>query len=473
MLILVSALGCGPAASDVLTTTGNGMPAHVGEPLAGMEIDKVVLYQGPATTLMDDFERPKGELPVVIGRDGLVRVFVRPQDAWESRDVQVLLSVQSAAAGLQVFESWQVLGDASKPGKMETTVNFEVPGELLEADTVFTVSLHEGAPSGQGAGTADKFYWSSDPSDPAIQFEGTAPVELVILPIRYNADGSGRLPNTSDVSIQKIHDRIMAHYPLTDLTVTVEPPVDWSFPINSDGSGWETLLGDMAIRRTIAAVPENTYYYALFQPDESIESYCSRGCVLGLSLLGGVNDVWSRASIGLGFNGDTTSETLVHEVGHAHGREHAPCGLFGQPFDNAFPYSDGDIGVYGYDIVQRELKSPSSDSDMMSYCMPQFVSDYTYDALLKRIQALADARRSATGPTTAWRVAMVDPEGTTTLGPVLDLASPPTGSERSVRVLDADGLAIGRRTARFAPTSHMSGGMLFFPDVPGATDVEL
>jgi hypothetical protein len=82
------------------------------------------------------------------------------------------------------------------------------------------------------------------------------------------------------------------------------------------------------------------------------------------------------------------SETHAHEVGHNHGRWHAPgCGA-SQP-DPSYPYvSDGKgyIGNtafqnYGFDIQEQSVYPYDSTYDMMSYCGPEWISDYTYEAL--------------------------------------------------------------------------------------------
>ena len=53
--------------------------------------------------------------------------------------------------------------------------------------------------------------------------------------------------------------------------------------------------------------------------------------------------------------------------------------------DPDYPYPDGSIGVWGYDLVNEELVSPDTP-DLMSYCHPQWISDYNFSkALSNRI----------------------------------------------------------------------------------------
>jgi hypothetical protein len=78
--------------------------------------------------------------------------------------------------------------------------------------------------------------------------------------------------------------------------------------------------------------------------------------------------------------------TMCHELGHAHGRMHAPCNV--QDPDPRFPYPSASIGVMGYDNRTNEFYQ-SNRKDMMSYCPePRYnawISDYTYQAILLRV----------------------------------------------------------------------------------------
>ena len=78
---------------------------------------------------------------------------------------------------------------------------------------------------------------------------------------------------------------------------------------------------------------------------------------------------------------------MAHELGHACGRPHAPCGTPGDPTYPAYePYDPAgtptaSIGEYGLDISTGFIFSPATFKDFMSYCGPRWVSLHNYGRL--------------------------------------------------------------------------------------------
>jgi hypothetical protein len=331
------------------------------------------------------------------------------------------------------------------------------------------VRLKEAESGVDASGDSNESQWPEEDFADLEPRDPRGPLTIRIVPVQYEADGSGRLPDTSDAQLGRIRDAFMQRYPVPEVEVSVAPPLVWNSSVQPTGQGWNTLLDAILAERWGDGPSEDVYYYGMFSPALSLANYCSSGCIAGLSPLAqNPSDSWARASIGLGFPGESSAWTMVHEIGHAHGREHAPCGLFGQPSDNNFPNSTASIGVWGYDILGLSLRDPDDYTDFMAYCDPTWVSDYTYDQLFERVQAVNNLNSFLAGPdhVANWLVASVAGDGTARRSGRLQLLMQPGGLEQTLTLLDSSGRAVGETSAYFSGLNHLPGGHLLFPE-PG------
>jgi hypothetical protein len=96
-------------------------------------------------------------------------------------------------------------------------------------------------------------------------------------------------------------------------------------------------------------------------------------------------------------------ETFVHEKGHNLGRQHAPCGNAAGP-DANYPYANAGIGTWGYNAATRTLINPASNyRDLMSYCSPEWVSDYNY----QRVQNFIETQPNNIGGTAPYQLSLL------------------------------------------------------------------
>ena len=137
---------------------------------------------------------------------------------------------------------------------------------------------------------------------------------------------------------------------------------------------------------------------------------------------------------------------MAHELGHNMGLLHAPCGS-PDLVDSIFPYSEGTTGVWGYDRRDNRLVDPGT-YDLMSYCHPQWISDYHFTrALRDRLSSTAASVASSghTGRNLAvW--GGVNEAGELVLEPafVVDAASslPHESGPYRIHGEDADGITL-------------------------------
>ena len=74
------------------------------------------------------------------------------------------------------------------------------------------------------------------------------------------------------------------------------------------------------------------------------------------------------------------ASTIAHELGHNMNLQHAPCPTTG---DASYPYPDGSIGVWGYDFRDGGSLVRPTRPDLMSYCWPKWISDYSFTNALR------------------------------------------------------------------------------------------
>lgn len=479
-LILLPLLCCSLALTSCGRTRGGGgvgddddnsPDAPSGPLVKGLSIEGLALYQGVRIDLLDGDDIVIDDKPVdvIAGRDAMLRVFVNPGSDWNSRTVGAVVELDVDGDGAtESFSAEQNISGATSDSSLSNSLNVDIPGEFMTRDAgLVSVTLIEVEDDVDASGNSGGAEWTADGDFLDLNARDTGPsVRIVIVPVEYNGDGSGRMPDLSESQLQIYRDHLYAQYPTREIDLVVENTLTVNYVVSPFGAGWGELLQSIGGRRDSDGAGFEDYYYGLFSPASSFAQFCQQGCVAGLSSLVQSPDAdWSRVSMGLGFTGDGSADTMVHEIGHAHGREHAPCGVNDA---GSYPHGGADIGVQGYDLRGGSLKNPGSFTDFMGYCDPTWVSDYTYNWLFDRIIAVnANAEYIApAGFTPAFSSVRVDLDGTLARGRELQVRMPPRGEKMNVAMLDANGELLHTVEANFHPYNHLDGGQVLFP-TPG------
>jgi len=438
--------GAGNAGSGDSSSTGT--PDPLGD-ATGVEVTEVAFYQAVKSTVFDNGAPITPSVTIVAGRPAVARVFVNVSSL-SGAAITARLYVGSGAPIEQQVSSLATSTDNS----IASTINFDVPPDMITQGAKWHVELKEPAASSTdnpGAHT----------SEGSLAAKPSSPLKVTLIPIRYGADGSGRMPDTSAGQVEAYRQLFMKLYPATSVVVAVGPTFDWNDDVYADGTGWDSLLNALSDERTTSNADFDEYYYGAFDPASSVNSYCNGGCVAGLGFIGDPNGEYSRAAIGLGYSGELATWTAVHEVGHNHGRPHSPCGG-ASGADQNFPYPGGAIGVQGMDILTKELIS-STHKDLMGYCDPNWISDYVYEDILDFIES-TNSQATYIPPEAmnlSYERVSVGPSGEKFLSP-LTMGRPPMGGATNVSLVDDDGTprsAVGH----FYRYDHLEGGVLFLP----------
>ena len=255
-------------------------------------------------------------------------------------------------------------------------------------------------------------------------------------------------------------------YPTTELVTSVTSSV-----AVSAGFDWSRLLDQIRDLRAQQSPAEDVYYFGLVRPTETIREYCAGGCIAGVGYVTDTSRFAAdyRVACGLAYADEESASTMAHELGHNHGREHSPCNV--SDGDPAYPYSGGMIGSWGYDKRTGSLLDPDRYADIMGYCSPPWVSDWTYQAFLERIAILNGAASARViipeGAALRWRVLLLEPDQAR-WGLPYRQARPPAGSPEHAEVLAADGTVLATVTVYATPTSlHPTKSYLVPPPEPG------
>lgn len=439
-------------------------PTALTEPLSpDMAIAQIAVLQVVKVPIMDGGNAVDSGIPVVALRDAVVRVYVQPQATYQPHPLTARARIETTGpmgTEVQVFSATATIDRPTLENDLTTSFDIAVPGVALEPGSSITVVIND--TSGDPSDSTTSFAkWPMDGSSADLGVKnGGDRVRVEIVPVQYNADGSHRLPDTSDAQLEAYRERFMQLYPTASVEITVRDPWPWSGAIGFDGTGMQTLLQALQQLRGQDQPDSDVYYYAAFEPASSFQSFCGGGCVTGLTLLG------APLSVGIGYADPATMDTATHEVGHAHGLDHAPCGPV-SGVDPNYPYKTGTIGVWGYDSIGQAMIDPAVYKDIMSYCDPKWISDYDYGKIFKRVRTDNKYFNDWIGPRTRYAAAPMPPSGAIHVSNVL-LREPwiTLGEPRPIAWPG------GSATGYFFPYDHLPGGVLYVPDeVPSGAEL--
>ena len=459
---------CAPPVADIEADTANDTGDVIeDEPVVfqtarGVSIEELAAYQSVRVALMEDGELTTSHVPLIAHKEALIRTYVSRDEHFEDRDITARLTLNPGTENAVAYFDTHRVAETWDEAYLSTTFNFTVPAEQMTPGLSYVVDLLE--PETESF-TQEPLGLTQYPvEDSAIlpMVEAGGPLTLYVLPIRYQQDGVERLPYTSTYQMENLAERLATMYPTPSVEIEVLDPFDWDQTVSSNGLGWGALLNAVQSQRDAQNIPHEAYLYGMVNPDDTLADYCRSGCMLGLSNLSErAGDAWARSSIGIGFNHEQSIDTLVHELGHAHGRWHSPCGN-PSGVDPYYPHGGGGIGAWGYDASRGKIMNPSDFADFMSYCDPNWISDYTYIELLERAQETFDSANwaQASNATTRWQSLIVDETGQTQMGAIL--SSPHRSNPIPVQVWTTRGVQTVQ--GHFSPYSHLPGGLLLVPE---------
>jgi hypothetical protein len=445
-------------------------PAPTEELVKGLSISEIAVFQGVKVSIAKAGAKfdPSAKVHVVTGKSALMRVYVQPGDGFTPREVIGELELRSGSAAPKVLRTTKTVSAGSSEATLDSSINFKIPEGAIAKDTSYVVRLltKPGQPS-SGTSTDARFPRDGAPTTLDAFDTGEGSLKVVLVPIKYTGDGSGRTAPFDDAQLKIYRDQLHAMYPARKVELTVREPFAWSTTLSRGGSGIGSLLDGVTKLRRSDAAPDDVYYYGAFTVTSTFSEYCGSGCTTGLChLVNSSSDSLYRACVGIGYAGKTSAGTMAHELGHAHGLPHAPCGGVSGA-DPSFPYSGGQLGSWGYDERTDTMVEPTKGRDFMSYCSPEWISDYNFERLIKRVSAVskagADVSTMSLALPTTYRFVEVQTDGTLRLGDEITLKERLYGEPHEVTYTDDAGHVVMKATGYFTAYDEIEGGTLLVP----------
>ncbi|MBA3496029.1 MAG: hypothetical protein H0T86_02875 [Gemmatimonadales bacterium] len=321
-----------------------------------LRIDGLYLTQG--------VQAYDGGVPLVKDRDGYLRVFVT---ANQSNLAAPAVRVRFFLGGTLASESTIPAPTLAVPlspneGSLAASWNLPVSKTLIQPNLSIVAEVDPVNAVAESDETDNAFPASGTPL--ALDVRTTSTFSVRMVPIHQSANG--RTGNVTNANKDGFFPATMRLHPLASFDADLRAPFTTDRPpVQSDeaNGAWTQILNELNALR--AADGSSRYYFGV------VNTTYSSG-VAGVGYIGG--------KAAMGWDKPGADNVAAHEWGHNWGRQHAPCGDPGG-VDGSYPYADGVIGVYGFDVLAQSLKPPTS-SDLMGYCTDEWISDYTYKAVL-------------------------------------------------------------------------------------------
>lgn len=385
---------------------GVGADGCAGGLARNLALSRIDAFQAVHVTIMEDGDEvapTARKTDLVQGREAIFRVFVSPGSGWTAREISARVTIVNGATSNEYFAKKSVSG-ASTEGSIQSTFQITVPADQLQADSRYHVELVECGTPPSGNATTPRFPATAET---ALGARRTGPLKVRVIPIRSNM----RVPDTSQTALAPYKALLDAMYPATAVELSVGDEVNGSYPVD-----WNGTLDLVRSKRQSDRPAADVYYYGLIAPNATFREFCGNGCTAGIGFVPSVQDASRRVSLGIGFADAQSHGTMAHEIGHNHGREHAPCVPQGGQIsgvDSDYPYSGGNIGGWGYDRRTQMFVNPENVTDILGYCNNKWISDYTYDGLVNRMATVNGAQRVKIDPESLgrFRVLLLDAFG--------------------------------------------------------------
>ncbi len=356
--------------------------------IRGLEVTQGIQYFRADQHLTDPADRgPDNSLTLVANKPAWVRVYVETDAMGMIPNVTGTLDVNYGFGNVRAGQAGTTLNPqppgqvtaqfnpdyATTRGSTSLTLNFIIPADRMFGPLGLKATVAgDGQTSSQGLSIIPSLrqtlrlrgimigYNGADPANPANNLTIAAP-------------GLADLQTTAAWALRVMPVRADAVFEVAS-TLTRNVALTGMATNGGCAAGWIALNTAIAAAKTADGNHPGFLYYGLIAttfPNQSNNGGCE------------------SSGVSSGYDGGQIA--MAHEIGHACGRAHAPCGPVGTSADPNYPaYEPYDapaarvasIGEFGLDITSGAVPNPANGRDYMSYCGPAWISIYGHQALI-------------------------------------------------------------------------------------------
>ena len=321
----------------------------------------------PSAYLTQAVQSREFPVPLVVGEDALLRVFVTATRTTENSLPSVRARFYRNGAEIHLVEipgkSHRIPRQVNEGG-LNSSVNTVIPGRVVQPGLEMVIDIDPEGTLDPDLGVSKRI---PESGRLAVEVREMPVFDLTVVPFLWTPEpDSSIVDRAKGMAANPEGHELLWHtrtlLPITDLEVTAHEPV-----MSSSNNG-STLLRETQAIHTMEGASGH-YMGMMSRP--------ITGGASGTAHLGG------KVSFAI-----PRSETIGHELGHNLSLSHAPCGNADGP-DRSFPETDGSIGAWGYDFREEGRLVPPTRPDLMSYCGPYWISDYHFTNALRYRQHTA------------------------------------------------------------------------------------
>ena len=377
-------------------------------------------FEPPAAYLVQSVQSRDFPVPLVAGKEAMLRVFVTASVATGegippvrahfyrdgSRTHTATIPGKSTAIPTEVDE-----------GSLAKSANATIPAGVVQPGLEMYVEVDPDGTLDDSLGVVRRI-----PAEGRLELEvdSMPAFQLTVIPFLWEEDPDSSVLDATEgmAEDEEEHELLFDTY---DLLPMEQVDVSDHDPVETSTNNVITLLREVEAIRGMEG--EGGYYAGLMAGEVT--------GALGVAYRGG------RSSFSL-----AEDWILAHEFGHNLSLPHAPCGgaAGADPF---FPTGDGTIGSWGYDFRGDSLVEPGT-FDHMSYCDPRWISDYFFS---KAFTYRSESSDSVEFPSSPRRTILLwgglDADGSPLMDPAFVVDAPPAlpGSPgpHSLTARDGDG----------------------------------